>query len=96
MGHWRELGRAIGWLSPVGQDAAPTRGQGQTFSQQILSTVVFGLIGVLMAILGFKLFDLLIPFDLDEEICAKQNLAVAVLCAAMVLGICIIVAVAVY
>ena len=63
--------------------------------EQVLSTVIFGIIGILMAILGFKLFDWLIPFDLDEEICEKQNLAVGILCAAMVLGICIIVAVAV-
>ncbi|MCS6859235.1 MAG: DUF350 domain-containing protein [Abditibacteriales bacterium] len=61
----------------------------------IISTVVYGLIGIVLAILGFKLFDVLIPFNLEQEICEKHNLAVAILCAAMVLGICIIVAAAV-
>jgi uncharacterized membrane protein YjfL (UPF0719 family) len=48
-----------------------------------------------VAIVGFKLFDALIPFNLEQEICEKQNLAVAILCAGMVLGICLIVAAAV-
>ena len=61
----------------------------------VISTVVYGLIGILMAILGFKLFDWAIPFNLEEEICEKQNIAVALLCAGMILGICIIIAVAV-
>jgi uncharacterized membrane protein YjfL (UPF0719 family) len=61
----------------------------------ILSTLIFGLIGVVIAIVGFKLFDALTPFNLEQEICEKQNLAVALLCAGMVLGICLIVAAAV-
>jgi hypothetical protein len=63
--------------------------------EAIASTFGFGLIGILLAILGFKLFDALTPFNLEQEICERQNLAVAILCAAMVLGICIIVAAAV-
>ena len=77
------------------QDEAASGLDSSLLFGQIISTLVFGIIGILMAILGFKLFDWLIPFDLDEEICEKQNLAVGTLCAAMVLGICIIVAVAV-
>lgn len=55
------------------------------------STLIFGLIGIFMAILGFKLFDLLTPFNLEQEICEKQNIAVAIVCAGMVLGICLII-----
>ena len=51
--------------------------------------------GIVLAILGYKVFDLLTPFDLEREMCEKQNMAVAVLCGAMVLGICLIVAAAV-
>jgi hypothetical protein len=67
-----------------------------SFLMSILSTLVFGLIGVVVAIIGFKLFDAMIPFNLEQEICEKQNLAVALLCAGMMLGICIIVAAAVF
>jgi hypothetical protein len=60
-----------------------------------ISTLVFGLIGIALAILGFKLFDAVIPFSLEKEICERQNIAVAILCGSMMLGICIIVATAV-
>jgi putative membrane protein len=66
-----------------------------TFGYAVLSTVVFGLLGIVMTIIGFKLFDAFVSFNLAQEICEKQNIAVAILCAAMVLGISIIVAVAI-
>jgi uncharacterized membrane protein YjfL (UPF0719 family) len=58
----------------------------------VLSTIVFGLLGILLAIIGFKLFDIVVKFDLEKEICEKQNLAASILCGFMVLGICLIVA----
>lgn len=66
--------------------------QPNTFTSAIVSTVVFGLIGIVLAIIGFKLFDAFVSFNLEQEICEKQNFAVAILCGAMVLGICIIIA----
>ena len=45
-----------------------------------------------LAMLGFKLFDLLTPGKLEEEIVQKQNIAAAILGGAIVVGICIIVA----
>jgi len=64
----------------------------ESFGMSVVSTIVFGLIGIVIAILGFKLFDALTPFNLEREICEKQNIAVAILSGAMMLGICIIVA----
>ena len=58
----------------------------------VVSTLVFSVLGIALAIGGFKLFDLVIPFDLEKEICEKNNIAAAILGGAMVLGICIIVA----
>ena len=72
---------------------APRSGyQPRTLLEGVISTVVFSLIGIVLAIAGFKLFDLVIPFSLEREICEKNNLAVAILASAMILGICIIVA----
>ncbi len=68
----------------------------QTFGMAILSTLVFGAIGVVLAIVGFKLFDKLTPGKLDEEILQKQNIAAAILAGSFVLGICIIVAAAIH
>ena len=67
-----------------------------SFGMAVVATLVFGLVGIALAITGFKVFDLFTKFSLEEEICGKKNVAVAILCAGMVLGICIIVAATVY
>ena len=59
------------------------------------STAVFGLIGIGLAAAGFRIFDWLTPFNLENEVCQKQNVAVGIVCGAMILGICLIVAAAV-
>ena len=66
------------------------------FGMNVLSTLIYGVVGIALAIVGFKLFDLFTPGKLDEEIIQKQNLAAAILGGAVVLGICIIVAVCVH
>jgi uncharacterized membrane protein YjfL (UPF0719 family) len=67
-----------------------------TFGMAIFVTLVFGVIGIILAIIGFKLFDLITPGKLDDEILQKQNIAAAILAGAFVLGICIIVAAAIH
>lgn len=66
------------------------------FGMAVLATLVFGVVGIVLAIVGFKVLDLLTPGKLDEEILQKQNVAAAILAGAFVLGICIIVAAAVH
>ncbi len=63
----------------------------QTFFQAILASIAFGLVGIVLAIAGFKLFDAATPFSLEKEICEKGNIAVAIVSAAMILGICLII-----
>lgn len=63
-----------------------------TLWEAVLSTIVFSLVGVLVAIVGFKLFDMAIKFDLEKEICEKNNLSAAILAGAVILGTCVIVA----
>jgi uncharacterized membrane protein YjfL (UPF0719 family) len=59
-------------------------------------TLIFGLIGIVLAILGFKAFDWITPrIDIQRELAEKNNFAVAIVVAAIVLGVCHIVAVAV-
>jgi len=66
-----------------------------TLLEAIVQTLVFGLIGIGLTIVGFKVFDAVIPFNLEAEIAERQNIAVAILCGAMILGISLIVAAAV-
>ena len=62
------------------------------FGMSVLSTIVFGIVGIGLAIVGFKLFDMLTPGKLEEEIVQKQNIAASILGGAIILGICYIVA----
>lgn len=66
------------------------------FGMAVLSSIVFGIIGIAMAYLGFKVFDKLTPGKLDEEILQKQNIAAAILAGAFLIGICIIIAAAIH
>jgi hypothetical protein len=81
-------------------DPVPTgemvRWRPDSLGMNVLSTILFGAVGIVLAIVGFKLFDLVTPGRLQEEICEKQNLAAGILGAAVILGISIIIAAAVY
>ena len=57
------------------------------FGTGALAAAVFGLLGIVLLILGYWLFDLLTPrIDVQKELCEK-NMAVALVIAALLLGI---------
>lgn len=58
-------------------------------------SILYALIGVAMFWLSFVIIDKLTPYDLWAELVEKQNVAVAIVVAAMSLGISLIVAAAV-
>ncbi|MCC6421836.1 MAG: DUF350 domain-containing protein [Gemmataceae bacterium] len=56
-------------------------------------TLVYGIIGILLLALGFKVFDWLARgLDIEKELAEKQNVAVAIVCAAVLIGVAVIVA----
>ncbi len=61
----------------------------------VIATVLYSLIGIVMATIGFKVVDLLTPGNLAEEVAHKGNRALAILAGSMILGVCIIIASAV-
>jgi putative membrane protein len=67
----------------------------RTIWEAAVASAVFGLIGILLVILGFKLFDWLTPGKLQDEIIQKNNIAAAILAGAFIVGICIVIAAAV-
>ncbi len=62
----------------------------------ILGSLVYALIGVAVFWVSFLIIDKLTPYDLWGEIVEKQNMAVALVVAAMSLGISVIVAAAIH
>jgi putative membrane protein len=62
----------------------------------ILSSIVFSIIGVIVFWVSFIIIDKLTPYHLWQEIIEKRNMALAIIVAAMCLGIAIIVAAAIH
>lgn len=62
----------------------------------VLSSLVFALLGVTIFWLCFVIIDKITPYDLWGEIVKKQNVALALVVAAMSLGICVIIAAAIH
>lgn len=63
----------------------------------LIGSLVFGGTGLLLAVLGFKVFDWITPrMDIQRELAEKQNVAVAIVCGAIVLGVCYVVATVVH
>jgi uncharacterized membrane protein YjfL (UPF0719 family) len=62
----------------------------------VIASLVFALMGVAVFWLCFVIIDKITPYDLWAEIVEKQNVALALVVAAMSLGICIIVAAAIH
>jgi uncharacterized membrane protein YjfL (UPF0719 family) len=65
-----------------------------SFLTSIFSVFMFTLVGIVLSIVGFKLWDWITPGSLEVEICQKQNIAAAILGASIILGVSIIVAAA--
>jgi putative membrane protein len=62
----------------------------------IFGTVLYAMIGVIMFWLCFIIIDKISPYELWREIVEKQNKSLAMVVAAMCLGISIIVAAAIH
>ena len=71
-------------------------GMDWTKSGIFIDSIIFALLGVVIFWLCFILIDKLTPYNLWEEIVEKQNMALALVVAAMSLGICVIVAAAIH
>lgn len=88
------LALTLAALLPAGtafaQDAGPSFFE--TLGNGAIATVVYGLLGIVLAIIGYKVFEVVLPFNVKHELEEDHNMAVGVLLAAMVLGIAIIVA----
>jgi uncharacterized membrane protein YjfL (UPF0719 family) len=63
-----------------------------TFLMDALSAIVFGVIGIGLMVLGFKAFDWITPtINIERELTERHNVAVAIVMAAVILGVSAIV-----
>ena len=66
----------------------------QSLGQAVAYMLIFAIIGIIVAIAGYKIFDKCTPGHLNREILEHRNVAAAIIAGAVILGVCIIVAAA--
>jgi uncharacterized membrane protein YjfL (UPF0719 family) len=81
-------------LASAADPVASVGAQAQSLGKSIGYMLLFSLLGILAAIVGYKLFDKCTPGDLHNEIVQNKNVAAAIVAAAVILGVCVIVAAA--
>ncbi|KOY87765.1 hypothetical protein AD998_17955 [bacterium 336/3] len=59
----------------------------------ITQVLVFSILGIILALLGYKVIDWITPGNMSKQI-AEGNTAMAILAGFMILGICLIIATA--
>ena len=59
------------------------------------TTFLYGLMGIVLSMIGYKVYDLMVPFDIHKEIAEDQNTSLGIVLAAIILGVSIIVAAAI-
>jgi putative membrane protein len=90
------IGAAALLLFPLADSAlAQTSGaelHAKTLATNLLSAVIFATVGIIAVFVAFKVFDKATPrVDIEKEL-LNHNVAVAILAAAVIIGISIIVA----
>ena len=72
------------------QDAAPAAND-LTVSA-FISTVLYGLLGILLCVVGYFAFDRIAGLDIQRELVEDQNTAIGIMLAGAFVGIAIVVA----
>jgi putative membrane protein len=57
----------------------------------LMWSLIYGVIGIVLTIGGYKIFDWVTAIDVEKELAEKQNIAVAIVTAAVILGVAIVI-----
>src|SRR5262245_29906353 len=61
----------------------------------ILSSIVYGLLGLILLLIGYYAYELVTPWSVKDELTTHRNLAVAIVVAAFIVGMAVIIAAAI-
>ena len=81
-------------LAAVGGSEPAESWHARNLGEALFYTALFSVFGVVLAVIGYRLFDKFTPGDLHREIIENKNSAAAIIGAAVILGVCIIIAAA--
>ncbi len=94
----RWLPAALAMSAPAAMFAAETpvstTWHAQSLGQAVGYMTLFAAVGIVLAIVGYRVFDKCTPGNLHREIVENQNTAAAIIGGAVILGVCIIIAAA--
>lgn len=65
--------------------------QPESFPQLLGAAAIWAILGILILVLGYKIFDFIMPGIRFDEQLAKGNIALAIVIAAFLLGVAIII-----
>ncbi|MGZ6141825.1 MAG: DUF350 domain-containing protein [Myxococcales bacterium] len=63
---------------------------------QLVASLIYSAVGVIIFIFAYKLAEKLFPFNLDKELAEDQNTAVGILMGSVMIGLAIIIASAIH
>ena len=61
----------------------------------ILTSVVYGFVGLILLLIGYYIYEIITPFSVKEELISHRNPAVGMVIAAFILGMAIVIAAAI-
>jgi uncharacterized membrane protein YjfL (UPF0719 family) len=97
IGWWSVTGWA--WLAIAGESAPPVvepRMMPPILSWAGLATsVVYGLVGLILLLIGYYVWEMITPYSVKEELIAHRNPAVGMVVAAFIVGMAIVIAAAI-
>jgi len=97
MGLWIVAGMA--WFGVAGEVSAPPiepRIIAPMLSwASLLTSVVYGLVGLILLLVGYYVYELITPFSVKDELISHRNPAIGLVVAAFILGMAIIIAAAI-
>ena len=62
----------------------------EEFGRQLLATVIFGTVGVIVFLIAMKLIVKVSPFSIRKEIAEDQNVALGIVVASIFIGLAIV------
>ena len=61
----------------------------------VLASIVYGLLGLLLLLIGYYIYELITPWSVKEELITHRNPAVAMVVASFIVGMAIVIAAAI-
>jgi putative membrane protein len=61
----------------------------------IISSIVYGLLGLILLLIGYYVYELITPWSVKEELTTHRNPAVAMIVAAFIVGMAVVIAAAI-